>query len=489
MTSVVKLSNAVFRTLENQKGNLFKFPISIDIKESQRWAITGHLKVPLLQVLAGQHVAEPPDEGRLYPFLQKKAWPSQVVRYIEFGNTNVKASHLSARYEHYRDEFDQNVGEMLRSVNNDPTQINRVVDLCELEGLQDRWVVGLSNGQSRRFRLAKALLSNPRLLLIDEPFLGLDPHGRQNISTVLSSLPPSPHVILGLRYQDEFPDWITNIAIITEDGFLQGTKEEMQPEISRMRAAQVQMAGPKSDSSKDKNKKKSQLENKPQVIYLDSISVSYRGQKVLSDLTWEVKKGERWHLRGDNGTGKSTLLSLLTADHPQSWNSKIQLFQEPRETGKNDYFSINDQIGHCSPEIHAIFPGKLTVRQAISTGFVSGSFIPPSDLSFQQSEDIDNFIDKFELDPEAPFRELTVNDQKTVLFLRAIVKKPKILILDEAFSTMSELRIQLCKDMVDSLTDTTVIAISHIKEEIPDCDKFIQLKKNSYEIGDIEEGN
>lgn len=486
MTSVVKLSNAVFRTLENQKANLFKFPISIDIKESQRWAITGHLKVPLLQVLAGQHVAEPPSDGRVYPFLQKKAWPSQVVQYIEFGNTNVKASHLSARYEHYRDEFDENVGEMLRSVNSDPNQINRVVDLCELEGLQDRWVVGLSNGQSRRFRLAKALLTNPRLLLIDEPFLGLDPHSRHNISNVLSALPPSPHVILGLRYQDEFPDWITNVAIITDDGLFQGTREEMEPEISRMRAAQVQSVGSKSDSSQAKDKRNLELKDKPQVIYLDSISVSYRGQKVLSDLTWEVKEGERWHLRGDNGSGKSTLLSLLTADHPQSWNSKIQLFQEPRETGKTDYFSTNDKIGHCSPEIHAIFPGKLTVRQAISTGFVSGSFIPPNDLSFQQSEDIDNFIDKFELDPEARFNELTVNDQKTVLFLRAIVKKPKILILDEAFSTMSEVRVQKCKDMVDSLTDTTVIAISHIKEEIPDCDKFIQLKKNSYEIGKVE---
>ncbi|KAK9455345.1 P-loop containing nucleoside triphosphate hydrolase protein [Dipodascopsis uninucleata] len=483
--SLVVLKDAIFKPQHFGKA-IFRNPVSIEILSSQKWAIIGSHKSFLLSALAGKFTAIPAN-SRQYPFLSKLAWPASACTMVAFDNF-VSPAYLSARYESYREPEDVTTAEFLlnsiRDINEDERQkvYLDTIKRLGLEALQNQWIVTLSNGQMRRARIARGLLKAPKILLADEPFLGLDPAATSSLSDMLGELAPNPHVILGLRVHEPIPEWISHLAIVDDSGIVaSGIKSDVSGIVKDIVEKRSKFVAGYSFDFKANGMTLSKLDS-DEIINIDNITIAYRGKVVLKELNWTVRRGERWHLRGNNGTGKSTLLSLLTADHPQSWNSKISIFGEPRRAGKHNYFSINKTIGHASPEIHAIFPKSLTAHQAVSTGFSVGSFLPPSNFTHtagnltkdQRNDRIEILLKYFEIKGDTLFSDLSLNDQKLVLFIRAVIKCPEILILDEAFSGMNDKSIALCKKFVRDWSGT-VIAIGHIEDEIPDCTHYIRL--------------
>ncbi|KAJ8102663.1 P-loop containing nucleoside triphosphate hydrolase protein [Lipomyces tetrasporus] len=497
---LVVFKNCILRPQYFSK-EIFPSPTTLTLLPAQKWAITGTHKTRFLEAIAGQYTATPA-ESRSYPFLEKSVWPASVTSLVSFA-TDIKPAYLSARYESYREPEDVDLASFLKKSlggeaggisPEDQIQVyESVVDRLGLEPLLSQWIVTLSNGQMRRARLARGLLSSPKILLADEPFLGLDPVSTSTLSQLLGELAPAPHVILGLRAHERVPDWISHIAVVDESGLIKaGKKEDVAEKLQELLNRRNSIFIDRSYNFKASNLLPLRGQRADSIIDIDNITVAYKGKVVLKDLKWTVRRGERWHLRGNNGTGKSTLLSLITADHPQSWNSKIRLFGEPRKVGRQNYFSINKVIGHASPEIHAIFPATLTAFQTVSTGFTVGSFLPPSSVSHvagdltkqEQTDRIASLLQYFNVNPDTLFSELTLNDQKLALFMRAIVKNPEVLILDEAFSGMNDESIFRCKHFVHEWGGT-VIAIGHLEDEIPRCDKYIRLHggENSAEQG------
>lgn len=490
MSTVVQLTNALFKEAGVGSQWIFSKPLNFGVKSSERWAIVGPAKTQFLKVLASQYNAEPP-LSRVYPFLNKSVWPSSAIQFLEFKGV-LPTAHLAARYEFFKDEFDQTTRKFVIGNVNNHRHINyELVDdvfkKFKLEGLEDRWALGLSNGQTRRARLARALVREPRLLVIDDPFLGLDPTASEIVCDVLGQLPPNPHVILGLRVQDPVPDWITHIAIVDSEGIVeQGTSQELRPhvEVLKQEALRLQEQELKRQGESIAKIKKlfpieeyqERLNSTTPLLEFDGVSVAYRGQPVLQDLSWKVMPGERWHIQGNNGTGKSTLLSLITGEHPQSWNSKIIMHGVPRRTGKQSFFDINESIGFTSPELHAIYPGHHTLNQTIATGFLVGSIMPQSKLSSREKDIIDTFIYEFDLKDKVdiPFRELNISDQKLALFIRSLVRNPELLILDEALSVMDEHTVQKCKELLRHYPGA-ILAIGHLQDEVPDTDRSIRL--------------
>ncbi|KAK2752889.1 hypothetical protein FQN54_008042 [Arachnomyces sp. PD_36] len=221
----------------------------------QHWGIVGSSgRTTFLKILQGQHIAIPP-RARSYPYLASEEFtgkhrsPSRAIRYVGFADDGPNAqsprgSYLSARYESRREETDFTLLDYLKgrtSLNpmegeedgtlHDDALLNRVIASLHLEKLVDLPVGNLSNGQTRRARIAKELLGSPEVLLIDEPFMGLDPKTRTHLSEILGDLAmtSSPRLILSLRPQDAFPEWLTHLAILGNDHHvsLQGEKEEV----------------------------------------------------------------------------------------------------------------------------------------------------------------------------------------------------------------------------------------------------------------------
>ncbi|CAI4055194.1 hypothetical protein N7582_000268 [Saccharomyces uvarum] len=533
---VVRIADALFKS-SLAKNTPPVYPQRIkhfEILPNEKWVIWGPGKAKFLNVLSNKYICDPP-LSLTFGFLKNNSYILPTIEQVSFKGV-LPTAHLSARYEFFKDDYDQTCKQFIfdkasgsnavsykvetnnRRVNMDLYDV--LIKNLRLTSLQDRWVMGLSNGQMRRARLARSILKEPDLLLIDDPFLGLDPSATATISQFLANYESMAvnsgcPIIIGLRYQDSIPKWCTHVCCVDEQkGILfQGPIEKLQNKIDETSSrAQRELQESKINSSSKGNvsindllsvhpmfgKGDHETIKMPHVIELDGVSVSYKGEAILKSLHWKVQPGSKWHIRGDNGSGKSTLLSLLTAEHPQSWNSKVIENGVPRRTGRTNYFDINSKISLSSPELHAIFlknaGRRLNIRESVATGYreaSSNNFLPVwKSLDKNAQKIINMYLRYFNLDQIADnvlFEQLTVSDQKLVLFVRSLIKMPQILILDEAFSGMEVEPMMRCHDLLEQWPGT-VLVVAHVAEETPKCDHYLRLiSPGDYEIGDIKE--
>ncbi|RLV94816.1 putative ABC transporter ATP-binding protein [Spathaspora sp. JA1] len=475
------------------------------------WTITGPNKTNFLKVLAGDFISHPP-LSRKYPLSSK-------IQFLNFrDNSGLDKVHMSARYETYSYRGQMDVSDDVNSVVNYITGLNNynvkdkdvskqyvelLLELFNLNHLQNKWINSLSNGQLRRARIAKSLIEKPELLIIDDPFLGLDPTNTLSVSQALSDVSETLNisVVLGLRVQDDIPSWINSLAYVDETG--------------------VKVSGLISDVSTEYHKHAGKLENihhehekfhlvKPQYqpitnqdlqppihIEFNNAAVSYKGLVILQDFNWKIPQGSKWRILGNNGTGKTTILSLINGDHPQSWKSVISVNGKLRKTGCGvGFFDVNNSIGISSPELHALVPQHTrTMLDIIYNGLVkdvgNSNFAyrgKPENIPTESQRYLEVFQDRLTKYGNTKFIDLSMTDQKLALFLRAIIKQPKLLILDEAFSCMEDEEVMMkCHDIIenDLNSTTTVLTIGHLDWEIPKCDYMIKLhgdEKRSYSI-------
>lgn len=212
-SAIVHIDNATFYrqypSLDGQDGSKnppmfpgLKWSLPSNQSSQQHWAVVGPSntgKTTLLEVLLGRYISIPPN-ARSFPFLSPPHVEvnniplrrcTRAIQYVGFegqgtslGLSSTRGAYMSARYESRREETDFSVLDYLKgnAVLN-PSQklgeesveqgdIDKVIDDLRLASLIHMSIGNLSNGQTRRARIAKALLGKPRLLLLDEPFSG-----------------------------------------------------------------------------------------------------------------------------------------------------------------------------------------------------------------------------------------------------------------------------------------------------------------------------
>lgn len=354
--------------------------------------------------------------------------------------------------------------------------------LFGIEEMLDKHIVLLSSGELRKFQLTKTLLSHPRVLILDNPFIGLDAKTRDLLHHLLHRLIELTHlqVILVLSKTDDIPAFITHIVSV--EGKVCGEKTPLDTYQDTLKP----INGPVLTQDKKDRILQLPFRNQPfeakQVVLLNKVSIRYDDRTILKDLDWTVNCGEKWALSGDNGCGKSTLLSLVCADNPQSYACDIALFGRKRGSGES-IWEIKKHIGYVSPEMHRAYMKNLPSIDIVASGLHDsvGLYKRPHP---DQMSICEWWMDIFGIASlkDRNFLQLSSGEQRLVLLARAFVKDPELLILDEPLHGLDMYNRALVKEIIDTFCqrkDKTMIMVTHYQEELPPCiTHSLTLKRN-----------
>ncbi len=460
--------------------------VNWQIQAGEHWVITGNRasgKSLLAQALCGRArilsgkitfpwMGEHTDWGLRRRQIALVSFTDHSKRFHPPGTTH----YYQQRFQAFDNEGHLTAGDYLRTAGyqpGDPFQQSLLETLGLLPLLQ-RERIKLSSGQTRRLLLAHALLKKPRVLVLDQPYLGLDLAGKNKLNALLKQLVKTFNLSLIMTGEvADMPDCITHRL------HLSGGTAEYCGILGQMPAPPENESVPDVLQQIAAGFRQIPVENGfEQVLRLEDIRVAYGDSVVLDAFNWQIKKGEKWALVGPNGAGKSTLLSLLYGDHPQAYANKVYVFDHRRGRGEN-IWTVKRRMGFTSPEMHAFYEGKHRAIDLVMTGLFDGMSLlrQPSAEQVRFGKWLFEYFG-LTADLVRPVRECSTGTQRLLFFMRALVKAPAVLLLDEPFQGLDARSIFLCRCLLDAVLDQerTLIFITHRDVEIPACiDRYMRL--------------
>ena len=447
-----------------------KEPVDFTLDEGEHIAIVGRNgagKSMLVDIITSRHPS--------YPGMVNYGFdaPYDNIKHITFrdtyGGDNDRTYFLQQRWNQMEiDEETPTVGSKLEEayqLAGEDTPERRalqqhIYSLFHLESLLDKYIILLSSGELRKFKLASSLFCAPKVLIMDNPFIGLDAETRDQLRDLLTSLSQEQlQIILVLAKSDEIPDFITHVVEVRE--------MRMMPKLPRSQWGQAPLF-PRQDTKVPDPI----VTSSEEVIRFNKVSIRYGARTILKDLDWTVRRGEHWSLSGQNGSGKSTLLSLVCADNPQSYACDISLFGHQRGSGES-IWDIKRHIGYVSPEMHRSYRQNIPAIQIVASGLKDtiGLYVRANET---EKEECRKWMDTFGIGhlAERKFMEMSSGEQRLVLLARAFVKHPDLLILDEPLHGLDDINRRMVKDIVDDYCkdpNVTLIYVTHYQEELPRC--------------------
>jgi molybdate transport system ATP-binding protein len=330
----------------------------------------------------------------------------------------------------------------------------------------------LSNGEQRKVILVRTLLRSPRLLILDDPFGGLDRATRACLQKVIQRLMRAClPVLLITNRPDELPPGTTHLLLVRNQRIIaQGTRRAV---LKHPLIRELETSAPSSSpSSFSSSKKPAGKNHATPLIELNHVTVRLGNKRILDDVTWTMRRGENWALLGPNGSGKTTLLSLIQGDNPQAYALDLRLFGVRPETTAT-LWRLRRKIGWLSPELHLHYPAGWACLDVVCSGFFNqiGLYEP---CTSRQRAAARGWLRRLGLAhrAEQSFWELSLGDQRLVLLARAVVKKPKLLILDEPCQGLDLAHRRSLLAAVDRLIRQTragLIFVTHHAREMPAC--------------------
>lgn len=349
----------------------------------------------------------------------------------------------------------------------------------DLTKLLDRSFRKLSTGESRKVMLIRALASKPDLLVLDEPFDGLDANSLAMLQAHLLTLIETVPMVMVLNRFDEFPEFITHIAYI-DQGHLQlqvsrndTTAFDELYKLLHLKTTDLTVPAADPDTSIPA------LNPDDPLVRLTDLTIQYDDKKIIDQLNWTIEPNQHWQLSGPNGSGKTGLLSIINGDHPQCYVNDVFVFGFKRGSGES-IWQIKQFIGYVSTALQWEYKGTTGLRNVILSGFhdSNGLYTRCTDRQKAIANEWLELLGMRDRGDEI-FGKLSYGDQRLLLIARAMVKHPPLLILDEPCLGLDDMNRQMVLALIEKIcagTGISVIYVNHHPEDkIKGIDNYISL--------------
>jgi len=340
--------------------------------------------------------------------------------------------------------------------------------------LLERGIRFLSTGEMRKVVICRALLRKPQLLVLDEPFDGLDRGSCDVLRELLSvCVRQGIRLVLLLNRFSEIVPQVSHVAYLRDCALIAaGAKDELLGSTALQRLHAFHTTLPESLPEQEPGRSMKTVPKGEPLIAMRQVTVGYGGKAVLRDLDWTVEAGQHWQISGPNGAGKSTLLSLVSGDHPQAYANDIRMFGRQRGTGES-VWQIKECLGLLSTALQQSYRVGVTVEMAVISGFFDSIGVYRQ-ASLKQRQIARQWLQMLHLEDRSgtPLHRLSYGEQRLVLLARAMVKQPPLLILDEPCQGLDEINREMVLKLVDHLVTvggTQLLYVTHHAEDRLSC--------------------
>ena len=467
MNTLISLIHPVPRMSEFR----FKTPIMWNINKGEQWAIVGANgsgKSLLANMIQGRIALRDLDGEIKYNFTEPLF---EAIRTIAFKDIYTMVDGTTAYYQqrwHSQDaEGVVTVKEILQPIA-PLSEIEQLFEMLNLTDILDKSIIFLSSGELRKFLLIKVILTHPKLLIVDNPYIGLDSASRKSLDAMFSSMAKinGMQLLLLLSNPADVPEIVTHVMPVKD---MECMGARTRQEFIADTALHTQLFNYSSVEPLSPEKLREASEH--QVTFrMEDVNIVCGNRTILKNVDWEVKNGEKWALTGPNGSGKSTLLSLVYADNPKSYSNTLYLFDRKRGTGES-IWDIKSRIGYVSPEMHLYFMEDIPLLRIVASGFFDSIGVFRKCTPEQETIAME-WIKCFGIEDIAhrSFLSLSSGEQRLALLARAFVKDPDLIILDEPLHGLDVANKERASKIIESFCDRkgkTLVYVTHYTHEIP----------------------
>ncbi len=318
----------------------------------------------------------------------------------------------------------------------------------------------MSSGERKKALLQHLLKANPDFLILDNPFDNLDTDSQNNLTSLLKTISTHTTIVQLISRKDDLLPFIANFVT------LEGTTITLQNNITSIINSN-QGNDPTAFNPPIPSPLVSFGYPADILIVLKNVSVKYGDRQILHNICWEIRPGEFWQLIGKNGSGKSTLLSMITGENSKGYGQELYIFGQKKGSGES-IWDIKEKIGYFTPAMTDKFSGHHTVENMMISGLNDsvGLYQKPTDVQLALAKEWLLLIGIWPL-KDIYFHDLSMGQQRLVMTIRAMIKHPPLLILDEPTAGLDDHSAAMFVTLINKIakeSKTAIVFVSHRPE-------------------------